>query len=344
MKKTLITVLLLFVSAYIFAQEDNGLVNLRIEARLDYTQEYLQGTKNNSNSGFKGKFLNIRMDGDLGQGFTYSYRQRLNKPNKVISFFDATDWINVTYTHKNWSFSAGKLVVGIGGYEYDVAPIDLYIYSEFWGNIPCFKIGASSSYTTDDKKDKFMLQFTESPFKGNEHNINDEEMFAYNAVWYGNHGFFSTIWSVNMMEYVPDRYINYIALGNRFTFGDCFAEIDIMNKALNVQDFFGKDMSFMCKFQWTPVESLNVFANLTYDFNKCKEEGDWTVLPGTEIMRVGGGLEYFPMKNSKDLRLHLAYCWSDGVNTSPAGALQPKQSIIDAGVTWRMNLLKIKHK
>lgn len=344
MKKTLLTALFLFVSTFIFAQEEDGLINLRIEARLDYTQEYLQGIKNNDNSGFKGKFLNIRMDGSLGKGFTYSYRQRLNKPNKDISFFDATDWINVTYNYRNWDFTAGKLVVGIGGYEYDIAPIDLYIYSEFWGNIPCFKIGTSVSYTTDDRKDKFMLQFCESPFKNNGHNICNDEMFSYNAVWYGSHGSFNSIWSVNMMEYLPGRFINYIALGNRFSFGNFLADIDVMNRALSVKDLLGKDMSVMCKLQWTPIESMNVFANFTYDFNRCDEEGDWTVLPGTEVMRIGGGLEFFPMKNSKDLRLHLAYCYSDGVNTSPAGALQPRQNIIDAGVTWRMNLLKIKHR
>ena len=63
--------------------QDNELVTLRIEARLDYTQEYVQGEKINDNSGFKGKYLNIRMDGTVAEGLTYSYRQRLNKPNGI---------------------------------------------------------------------------------------------------------------------------------------------------------------------------------------------------------------------------------------------------------------------
>ena len=322
--------------------QDNGLVNLRIEARLDYMQEYLQGNPVNDNSGFKGRYLNIRMDGQISDHFSYSYRQRLNKPNNSITFFDATDWIHLTYTNRNWSVTAGKLVVGIGGYEYDVAPIDLYIYSEYWGNIPCYRVGVSGAYTTDDNKDKFMLQFCESPFRGHQLNTDNRQMFAYNAVWYGSHDTFSSIWSVNMLEYLPGKFMNYIALGNRFTFGDFQLDLDIMNRAVSTRNFLGKDMSVMSKFMWAPSENLNLFLVATHDFNHADEIGDWSVLPGTEITRVGAGLEYFPIKNSKDVRLHMACSYADGVNTSPAGLVLPKQTVFDAGVTWKMDMLKIK--
>lgn len=341
MKHTLLTALLAVFTTALAAQE-NEIVNLRIETRLDYTQEYLQEEKVNGNSGFKGKYLNIRMDGTVAEGLTYSYRQRLNKPNKDASFFDATDWITVTYEKNNWGISAGKQVVGIGGFEYDGAPIDLYFCSEYWNNIPCYKIGVSGSYTTDDTKDKFMFQICESPFRTNALNIMNKEMFAYNAMWYGSHDMFSSIWSVNMIEYLPGKFINYIALGNRFTFGDFTLDLDIMNRAVTAGDFFGKDMSVMGKFQWSPSPRLNIFAKVTHDFNNSDESGDWCVLPGTRITRVGGGLEYFPFKKTSDLRLHINCCYTDGVNSSPSGALQPQQTIVDAGITWKMNLLNIK--
>ena len=341
MKHRLLFALLMLIPAFMQAQ-DNGLVNLRIEARLDYMQVYLQGNPVNDNSGFKGRYLNIRMDGQISDHFSYSYRQRLNKPNNSITFFDATDWIHLTYTNRNWSVTAGKLVVGIGGYEYDVAPIDLYIYSEYWGNIPCYRVGVSGAYTTDDEKDKFMLQFCESPFRGHQLNTDNRQMFAYNAVWYGSHDTFSSIWSVNMLEYLPGKFMNYIALGNRFTFGDFQLDLDIMNRAVSTRNFLGKDMSVMSKFMWTPSENLNLFLVATHDFNHADEIGDWSVLPGTEITRVGAGLEYFPIKNSKDVRLHMACSYADGVNSSPAGLVLPKQTVFDAGVTWKMDMLKIK--
>lgn len=342
MKHRLLIAFMILIPAFMQAQE-KGLTTLRIEARLDYMQEYLHGDIMNDNSGFKGRYLNIRMDGNISEHFSYSYRQRLNKPNKDISFFDATDWIHLTYTNENWSVSAGKQVVGIGGYEYDVAPIDLYIYSEYWGNIPCFRVGVSGSYTTDDMKDKFMLQFCESPFRGHELNDNNQQMFAYNAMWYGSHGIYSSIWSVNMLEYLPGKFMNYIALGNRLTLGQFQLDLDIMNRAVSTKNFLGKDMSVMSKFMWKPSDRFNLFLIATHDFNHADEIGDWSVIPGTEITRVGGGLEYYPLKDSQDIRLHMACSYADGVNTSPVGLLQPHQTVLDAGVTWKMDLLKIKH-
>lgn len=341
MKKTILTLLLLLSVSATHAQ-NNELLTLRLEARVDYMQEYIQDTKINSNSGFKGRYLNIRMDGNITDGLSYSYRQRLNKPNKDASFFDATDWMTITYTKGHWSGSTGKQVVGIGGFEYDGAPIDLYFCSEYWNNIPCYKLGVSGAYTTEEMKDKFMLQVCESPFRTYAINPENKEMFAYNAMWYGSHGIYSSIWSVNMLEYIPGKFINYIALGNRFSFGRFTMDLDIMNRAVNADNFFGKDMSFMCTLQWSPVDCLNIFAKATHDFNDSDQAGDWCVTPGTRITRVGGGIEYFPVKSSRNFRLHINYCYTDGVNASASGALQPHQSIVDAGVTWKMDFLNIK--
>ena len=90
------------------------------------------------------------------------------------------------------------------------------------------------------------------------------------------------------------------------------------------------------------MECLNVFAHASYDFNHSNNEGVNCVVRGTDIYRIGAGIEYFPIKNSKDVRLHLNYCYTDGKATT--GVLQPKQSIWDAGVTWKINLLNIKRK
>ncbi len=340
MKKALLTAVLMIVSIGMRAQDDEILI-LGLETRLGYQQEYLAGGKVNDNSGFKGKYLNLRVDGNLGKGFSYSFRHRLNRLNSLESFFNATDWIHFTYSIKNWSISAGKQVVGIGGFEYDTPPIDLYFCSEFWNMVPCYQLGASGTYTTADMKDRFMFQFCESPFRRHASNTSYKEMFAYNLMWYGSHGFYSSIWSVNMSEYLPGKFINYIALGNRFTFKDFTIDLDIVNRAVSAKSFLGKDMSFMGTVQWKPLECLNVFLKCTHDFNNSDETGDWCVTPGTSITRIGGGIEYYPIRS---LRLHLSYCYTDGNNASATGVLLPKQNIIDAGVTWRMNMLNIKRK
>lgn len=341
MKIRIISVLFALLPIAVYAQ-DSELLRLRIEARLDYMQEYVEGNKINNNSGFKGKYLNIRMDGNLTDNFSYSYRQRLNKPNVNATFFDATDWLTLTYKCNNWSVSAGKQVVAIGGYEYDRPPIDIYFSSEYWNNIACYQIGVSGSYTTNDGKNQILVQFCESPFRKNAVNVLNEEMFAYNLMWYGNHGFFSSMYSLNFIEYLPGKFINYIALGNRFTFGKFALELDIMNRAMGGSDFLFNDYSIMGELAWKPVDRLNVFVRATYDRNRTVT-GDLCVAPGTDLVRAGAGVEFFPLKNYKNIRLHLNCCYTDGDSPSTT-VLRPNQTIVDGGLTWYMNMLNIKRK
>ncbi len=341
MKKLLLT-LGFAVAALALSAQENEALTLRLEARLDYQQEYLEGSKIGGNSGFMGKYLNLRMDGNLGAGFSYSYRQRLNKMHSSASFFDATDWIHVSYSFKNWSISAGKQVVAIGGYEYDSAPIDLYFCSEFWNNIACYQLGASVAYTTKNGNDKILFQFCQSPFRTNSLNSENKEMFAYNLMSMSSYGFYNSLWSWNAMEYLPGKYIYYFSIGNRFTFDKFSFDLDLMDRALILKDSKrDKQMSLsaMLQINWDPLENLRFFVKATGDYNNYREAGDWCVTPGTSIYRIGGGLEYYPIK---DLRLHLNYCYTDGKNGSATGALQARQNIIDLGVTWKMNVLKIK--
>lgn len=336
MKRTILAGLFALSVAPVFSQGE--LLNLRIEARTDYLREYIDDTAVDANSGFKGKFLNIRMDGRINDEFSYSYRQRLNKQNGQQSFFDATDWVYLTYSKDNWELSAGKQVVGIGGYEYDRAPIDIYFGSEYWNNISCYQMGASVAYKIGGN-DKFSFQVCQSPFRAN----SEEDMYSYNLMWYGSHGFFNTIYSVNMLEYLPGKYINYITLGNRFVLGDFALELDVMNRATDGHVFIGRDMTVAGELQWMPSKRLSLFGKVSYDVNRTDTSGDLCVLPGTEITRVGAGVEFFPMKNgSKDVRLHANACYTFGDNGNSAAALLDKQTIVDLGVTWRMNLLSLK--
>ena len=342
MRRFFVLVLFAILGTAVSAQESE-LLTLRVEARLDYMNESIHGNKVDAASGFKGRYLNLRMDGNITDGLSYSYRQRLNKPQANATFFDATDWLTLTYTYKNWSFSGGKQVVAIGGYEYDKAPIDLYFCSEFWNNIPCYQIGVSGAYTTDDGNDKILIQFCESPFRKNASNVQNKEMFAYNLIWYGAYGIYSSMYSVNFIEYLPGKFINYVALGNRLTFGQFTIDLDLMDRVVLKKNVSGIDLSVMGEVAWRPMDCLNVFVRATYDLNDTDVSGDWCVLPGTDIFRVGGGIEYFPFKNYRNVRLHMNYCYTDGVSPSTA-ALQSHQSIFDAGVTWHMNLLNIRRR
>ncbi len=314
-------------------------VKLGIEARADYVQELRNDAVDHEESGFKGKQLRLRMDGDLGGGFSYVLRQKLNKMHSVSSLFDATDWIALTYTRNNWSFIGGKQMMDVGGYEYYVSSIDHYFYSVFFSQIACYQMGAAAAYTFDDNRHTIRFQLTESPFRKNDNPLN-KEMYAYNLIWNGSFDCgYNTKWSVNMMEYRPGKFINYIALGNQLKASRFYVNYDLMTRALSAKELFFKDFSMMLKLVYSHTPKLNIFAKATYDYNDSERLGDFCVAPGTEILRLGGGAEFFPLKSSKDVRLHFYYNCTTGHYGELDGEQHTPYHTFALGVTWRLNIL-----
>ncbi len=310
---------------------------LRIETRFDYDfQAYDEGP---STGGFSGRYLNFFIEGNISDKFSYSYRQRIlpNSGNK--SFFDGTDWFWLQYRiNNNFSIMAGKQVLAIGGWEFDAAPIDVYYWSGFGSNVNTgYQFGLSSAYTTDNGRHKLTLQvantcYTKSAFSN---------MYGYSLMWNGNMGAYQTIWSVNLMEYTKGRFINYISLGNKVTFGRFSAYLDLMNRAVSRQpNFFFDDITVIGKAQYGVAEKWNVFAKGGYDRNKAQDAAlaatpelcyDPFVLPGTKYYYYGVGAEFFPLKNSRDIRVHAFFAMKNGGFN---------EYHCNVGLTWRIDIKK----
>ncbi|MDY5813780.1 MAG: porin [Bacteroides sp.] len=326
------------LSATTVVAQDSKLLQLRGEVRVDYTHERVDNRAIKSNNGFKGEYLNLRMAGELNSSFSYAFRYRLNRIDTGRRFFDATDWAYLTYRASDrWSFSGGKVVVAIGGYEYERAPIDAYFASEYWNNVPCYELGINAEYTLPSGRDKLTLQLTQSPFDSKEN-----DMYAFGLLWTGNHGWFNTLYSVNMQEYLPGKFVSYIALGHRLEFGSCALELDWMNRAVTGHPYLLHDHSIMGELSWQPSEKLRIFGKTTYDLNRTGVSGDYCVLPGTELTRVGMGLEYYPLnRGDNSVRLHATCCYAWGKNGNPMGTTLPKQLIANVGLTWKGDLLSL---
>lgn len=314
---------------------------LNAEARMDwdYTGQTIGSNMetNTANTGFNGKYLMLRIDGKIAPGLTYSWRQRLNKVQNDASLFGATDWLNLNYEWDGLEFNAGKQVVAIGGYEYDRSPVNLYGCSVFWNNIACFQYGVSM---TDHlgKNDKLLVQLCQSPF----FTPQNRDLYAVNAMWMGKHGCWNTIWSANLMEYQPKKWLHCIALGNRVELGNVAIELDVMNRAENKKNREYKDWSVMSEVQYHPSSRWNLFGKFTYDVNDNNEDGDYLVKRGTNLKMAGAGVEFYPIKNSKSLRFHACGFYSWGTNTNKADLMQNKTFYATTGLTFNFDLLNIK--
>lgn len=313
--------LLLLAVVALFATSLSAQLNrLDVEVRGDWQYENQAG-----NSGFEGKFLNLRMDGSIAQNLSYSIRYRAHKVQ--TNPFAATDWATLNYSTDNWEFSAGKQVVAIGGYEYDRAPIDIYYASEYWHQIACYQFGVSAAYKYGNTK--LLGQVCQSPY-----DFANQNLYAFNLMVIND----SSLSSINFLEYAPGKFAGYIALGDREVFGDVAVEWDLMYRN-DLEDLkSGESFSAIVDVNWAMNEKLNIFTHASWDVNDGSVVMyEPTVLPGTNIWRIGGGVEYFPT-GKKNVRLHAATCYTFG-EAVPSAALQNDHFMFQAGLTWKVNLL-----
>lgn len=311
-------------------------LTLALDVRADF--HYESFADGGSSSGFSGEYLNILLDGTIAPRLSYHFRHRLNKyADAGNNIFNATDWIYLSYRPtERTTLSAGKLVVAIGGYEYDRAPIDLYFCSVYWNHISCYQFGLSAAFSPLSGNHSFTVQLCNSPFG----EIGDG-LYAYNLLWSGRMGSFSTLWSANLLEYAKGRYIAYLALGNSFEAGPFRAEFDFMNRASKHQSFWFRDMSLVGEASCFVHDKVKLLAKCGYDVNDTDymfagSDGtllapDRCVAPGTDSFFWGAGIEYFPLKHSRDLRLHAA--WADTHDAEGR-----KMNFLSFGIRWRVNL------
>lgn len=311
------------------------------DTRIDFQNLWYDSMTDDARSGFKGKYFMLRVEGSVMDGLVdYSWRQRLNRRKENSSTFDDTDWVWVRFNHDGWHLSGGKEVVLVGGWEYDRNPIDVYTFSVFWDNMPSYEFGVTASRDLG-RSDNLAFQFTQSPWHTREHN----NMYAYNLMWTGEHGPYSALWSVNMIEYKPGRFINFIALGNKLSAGKVWLSLDLVNRAASHQPFLLSDFSVMSELSWQPTSRWRFHIKYTFDDNHSGTDADLTVLDGTHLNMAGAGAEFSLLdRRSHNLRLHANCFYAWGRNANSADAMQRRTAIASVGFRWHVDILRLKSR
>lgn len=329
MRKIVICMFLAAFCLQSFAQ--NAVDSLYIDTRVAF---HLESVPGETVTKFQGDHLNLNIWGHIAPNVDYRLRQRLNK-----QVFDARNIFNATdFLYVNWHATdklrlmVGKQAVLIGGYEYDAVPIDVYFYSQFCNNLyQGFTMGASLYYRFMDGQD-VIFQFCDSPLS-----LGFENVYAYNLAWSGSFApWWHTIWSTNFVQDRDSRFVNYVSLGNHFTFGNILFDLDVMNRAGIGQrsSLILSDYTVISKFIWS-VGKWNICWKAGYERNEpwnvdaSGRPYDEVILPGTEYLYGGAGLEYFPMGDN-NLRLHAVY-YRDNSRS---------RNNFEFGVTWRLDIIK----
>ena len=357
MKKVL-RVFIIAIVATMFAnvakaqeQKNFTIDKLSVEGRVDY--DYF--ISNENRSGLDGKFFNFEMKGSFLQDFSYRIRQRID----MTAGGSKTDFMILSYhAGKNFSITAGRMPLAVGGWEYDLPPIDVYFASLFWNNFACYDIGAQVEFHTTDGNHDIIFQVTNSTFNRTDAEggfIRLPNRYTYNLIWYGRMGAFSTSYSINMMEQNKGEYINYIALGNMFDFGKLDFYVDFMNRGFfNQKDFLLGDFTVIGEVKYAFTDKFTAMIKGGYDRNKhgyydtsgvwpVPQAFDMAVTPGVEYVFAGLGFEAYPYKGNKNVRLHGLFAFNE--LTQPTDdMMNPNSSNLSlqaqVGVTWRINFAK----
>lgn len=338
-----------------------------LEARADFEYNYdlrewsnlanptnpMPGSATQHNYGFRGDYFNFLLGGDIGDHVSYFFRQRIIPAKGVTELFDNTDFLYIQYKFNDqWSLRMGKEAIFVGGFEYDAPPIDVYYYTHYWGSFPCFLLGMSAAYTDKSGKNKIVFNVANSPYVHYMDNKWNSGLLSYNLYWSGNFGHFSTLYSLNFLEYQRGKFINFIVLGNKLSFDKWSIYVDYINRAASFNNFF-KDFSVVSRLDWHVSPSVNLFAKGGYEqnFSGCYYTSGYEnslvdadmLMPNNQAHCFYGlGMEFRP-RVYPDLRFH-AYVANSVMNrpSEYEGDYSWKHQTLTAnvGVTWWLNFMK----
>ena len=277
--------------------------DIALESRLGYTQNF---TGKTGRFGGNGLFLDI--NGKINSNFSYSLHHRIACFEGTDGLgFDNTDWLFLTYETDRFSITAGKDALFIGNFEYDAADIDPWQ----WGISAAWYPAEAQSLS---------FQFSNSPLTS----WNVGNLFAYALAWRGSWDFYESYWSANLWQYDTNGYVGSINLGNRFYLGDFTVDLEYMSRGLSGKGLFTDDITLhvVPSYEW---EWGRAFAKLGWE--KINTDTMGYEFTGSNLF-YGAGLEFFPAKDYKDLRIHAVW----GANNYSG------EHILEIGIKWDLNL------
>lgn len=322
MKKTVVLIVALLSCFLAYSQEasDAGLSGeLLIVPRLEFNPYIYTDGSFDYDLGSTG--LYSLFEGTLGDHVSFSICNLwANESPKYLyteSFNpNVTTWVNwayVTLSFGNFFADLGKKAILYGTFEQDE-----YDYNNYWGlctyvwnNFQTYQWGAAAGWRNEDETTKFTAQVTSGvagrwPFtEGITATVQAYHEFSGNSI---------------LMAAV-----NYYNQGNGYYYHGGLADLRYFMASAGYQQSFGDATVTLDAYAYNRFREFNTSAMLSfkYDFEKL----DLTARAGMDSLvdedglrqnavLVGGLVQYYPLRESKDLRLHCMAAYNN-CPTSP---------------------------
>ena len=348
----LLAAMLCCFSTYSQERDSNGKIpSFVVTPRFDANHYVPTNNLGFDDFDFGNSSLYTFLDGSIGN-FSYSMANHWVSANTEALYQNAfrsdssdfIDWLKLSYTVGKFTFNVGKDVLAIGSSEYDYNDVDIHyaLASPFWHKNASYQWGASVDFTTDNEDSTLRFQFASSPFGERPF---ASKLFSYSLYWTGEYEWFTPFWSTNFIEYDRGRFVSLIALGNSFDIEDFTIEFDYMNRATSIKKFFSQEWSLGLQLLYNFEDKLDIFARGGYDSWRggdifgYEDEGWFIPTDGSlapQYWYVGGGMHYYPLRNSDDLRIHAVAAYNNYANSVA----------VSVGASYYFNLTEtiLKHR
>ena len=305
--------------------------DISLDTRFGYSHDFAEET---GRFGGNGLFLDI--NGNISPHFSYSLNHRIASfEGSDLPGFGNTNWLTLTYENDFFYITAGKEDIKVGSHEYDTYDIDSYweMNSQFWNNVSPWQWGVSAGWYPAEGH-TLIAQCCNSPFS----DVEIFNLFAYALVWRGGWDFYEPYWSINLWEYNKGKFVKALNLGNRLYAGDFSFDLEYSTRCTDLGKAFADDFTLMFSpsYEWAWGRA---FAKVGYEkitentyIGLLGEEADPFI--GNNLF-YGAGLEFFPFKSCKDIRLHAMWASDSHITAGHR---------IDIGLTWKLNLTQAGKK
>ena len=293
-----------------------------LDTRTGYNRDIANGA-----GGFGATGLYLDINGNIGPRLSYKFNHIIAANYLEAIGFDATQWLNFTYTVGKFGFTAGKLSTNMGNFEYDADVLDAYfeMNSMVYNMLDCYQWGVAASWDPDESN-SLSFQFTNSPL------ATGSDQFAYNFGWRGGWEHYLPYWTFNLWQHDKGTYMKGINLGNRLNFGGFSCDLEYMVRATDLKRFGKDDFNIIVAPSYSFGEIVRIFGKFGWErtaadlpYNLAYED-----YKGGDYLYYGAGVEYFPFKENRDVRLH-AY-WA---------ANNYGDNMFNIGLRWKIDVTSV---
>lgn len=323
-------------------------------------------------AGFKLNRVRMEFLGAISPQLSYHFRQSYNKYSNPFSLDNLTSSIELAYI--NWNFSdnftltAGKSFVPLGGYEYYVSALRVREFSEFNSSVACYQAGLLGALKLNDTNE---LVFNVS----NNRSGSDSDLFPYGLPlgvektkvpligtinWNGNFadGALQFRYAAAMGSLAKNKNIYYLTAGNIYEKGPIVAYLDLMYSRQGI-DSQGRlsSLNHLNPSTAENVEYFTIIANFDYSFHPNWNAYIKAVRETMGVYDASAGyvagrycttwnnqvcLEYFPFENDKKLKLYAHISHKSHTLERAAldlGAYRPNTTAVSLGLVYTIHVL-----